>query len=216
MNVQRFTFNPFLTNCFVCESEGEAVLLDPSCSTSEEKDIVERYLVENGLEVRHLLLTHGHIDHIFGCAYFADLFGMSFQIHREDAPLLSRAEEQASMFGVEIDQPPLASSFIENGDTIEFGKVRLEVLHTPGHSPGSVSFYDETSRTVLAGDVLFEGSIGRTDLWRGSLPELMRSIFEKLVPLGPDVRIHPGHGPDTIIGRELRTNPFLTHGFADL
>jgi glyoxylase-like metal-dependent hydrolase (beta-lactamase superfamily II) len=141
---------------------------------------------------------------------------MDFQMHREDAPMLSGAEEQAALFGVEIAKPPPPSSFIEDGDTIEFGNVRLDVLHTPGHSPGSISFYNETSGVVFAGDVLFQGSIGRTDLWRGSLPELMRSIFEKLVPLGEDVRVYPGHGPVTTIGQELHSNPFLTHGFTDL
>jgi glyoxylase-like metal-dependent hydrolase (beta-lactamase superfamily II) len=216
MDVHRFTFNPFQTNCFICESDGEAVLIDPSCATPDEIGVVEEYLGENGIVIRHLLLTHGHIDHIFGCAHFTDHFGLSFQMNREDLPLLSRAEEQASMFGVKIAAPPLPSLFIDEGDAIEFGSARLDVLYTPGHSPGSISFYDEASRTVLAGDVLFQGSIGRTDLWRGSLPELMRSIFETLIPLGDDVRVHPGHGPETTIGRERHSNPFLTHGFAEL
>ena len=119
------------------------------------------------------------------------------------------------MFGVSIEPPPETSSFLADGDVVEFGRVRFQVLHTPGHSPGSICFYDEPSRAVIAGDVLFQGSIGRTDLWRGSLPELMRSIFEKLVPLGDDVQVHPGHGPDTTIGRERESNPFLTSGFGE-
>lgn len=215
MQVQRFTFNPFQTNCFVCSSDGEAVLIDPSCMTSEDFHLVEGYLDENDLTVRHLLLTHGHIDHIFGCAHFSTRFGMSFQMNREDGQLMSNAEDQARMFGVEIDPPPAMSSFLAEGDVVDFGDVRLEVFHTPGHSPGSICFYDEQSRHVISGDVLFQGSIGRTDLWRGSLPELMRSIFEKLMPLGDDVRVHPGHGPDTTIGREKQSNPFLTRGFAE-
>lgn len=216
MNVRRFTFNPFQTNCFICESDGEAVLIDPSCSTAEEMQVVDAYVAENELDVRHLLLTHAHIDHVFGCAHFADFFGMSFQMHREDLPLLARAEEQASLFGVDVDRPPETTLFLADGDVIEFGSDRLEVVYTPGHSPGSISYFHPTSRSIVSGDVLFQGSIGRTDLWRGSLPELMRTIFEKLIPLGDDVRVHPGHGPDTTIGRERRSNPFLTHGFTAL
>lgn len=212
MQVQRFTFNPFQTNCYVCSSGSDAVLIDPSCATTDEFAVLEQYLGERDLTVRHLLLTHAHIDHIFGCAHFAEAFGMGFQMHREDLPLLSGAEEQARMFGVEIDPPPAPSNFLSEEDVIEFGDVSLAVLYTPGHSPGSICFYDEASRAVISGDVLFQGSIGRTDLWRGSLPELMRSIFERLLSLGDEVRVHPGHGPDTMIGRERVSNPFLTRG----
>ncbi len=215
MHVQRFTFNPFQTNCFVCSSEGEAVLIDPSSMTPEELRAVDDYVGDHDLVVQHLLLTHAHIDHIFGCAYFAKRFDMSFQMHREDVPLLANAEEQARMFRVSIDPPPRTSNFLKEGDVVQFGGVSLGVLHTPGHSPGSICFYDEPSRAVISGDVLFQGSIGRTDLWRGSLPELMRSIFEKLMPLGDEVRIYPGHGPETTIGRERTSNPFLTGGFAE-
>lgn len=216
MDVQRFTFNSFQTNCFICASQGEAVLIDPSCMTPDETSIVEAYVDDNRLDIRHLLLTHGHIDHIFGCAHFAERYEMGFQMHREDLPLLTQADEQARMFGVEIDKPPGPSVFLKEGDVVKFGEARLDVLYTPGHSPGSISFYDAESQAVLSGDVLFQGSVGRTDLWRGSMPALMRSIFEKLIPLGDDVRVHPGHGPDTTVGRERNSNPFLTHGFADL
>lgn len=212
MQIQRFTCNPFQTNCYVCHDDGEAVLVDPSCSTENEFKLVERYVEEHDLTMQHLLLTHAHIDHIFGCAHFAERYDMGFTMHRDDLNLLREAEEQAGMFGVRIDSPPEPESFLEEGDEIAFGTVSLLVLHTPGHSPGSVSFYDETSEAVLSGDVLFQGSIGRTDLWRGSLTELMRSIFQKLVSLGDDVRVHPGHGPDTTIGAERRSNPFLTGG----
>lgn len=170
---------------------------------------VERFLQENDLTMRHLLLTHAHIDHVFGCAHFAKRYGMGFKMHRQDRKMLDEANEQARMFGVPIDSPPEAEAFLEEGDVVSFGKSTLDVLHTPGHSPGSISFFDESSKAVLSGDVLFQGSIGRTDLWRGALPELMQSIFQKLVPLGDDVRVHPGHGPDTTIGTERSSNPFL-------
>lgn len=215
MQVQRFTFNPFQTNCYVCSSEGEAVIIDPSCMTPDEIGTVDAYVRDANLKVRHLLLTHAHIDHIFGCAHFAKTIGMDFQVHREELPLLSGAEEQARLFGVAIEPPPTTSRFLTEGVAVEFGGARLDVLHTPGHSPGSICFFDETSRAVISGDVLFQGSIGRTDLWRGSLPDLMRSIFGKLLALGDDVRLHPGHGPDSTIGRERTSNPYLTNGFAE-
>jgi hydroxyacylglutathione hydrolase len=210
MTIQSFTFNPFQTNCYVCHNAGEAVLVDPSSMTAAEHQVVVDYLEHEGLTVRHLLLTHGHIDHIFGCAFFAARFGQAFQVHRDDLPLLRRAEEQGQVFGVAVEPPPEPDRFLQEGDTISFGHTTWEVLHTPGHSPGSVCFYDRAAGAVIAGDVLFQGSIGRTDLWQGSLPQLMASIFQKLVPLGDATAVHPGHGPATTIGRERRANPFLT------
>lgn len=212
MHIQRFTFSPFQTNSFICHDEKEAVVIDASCSTEEECGVVERYVAEHELEVTHLLLTHAHIDHIFGCARLSETFGRGFLMHREEKDLLENAELQGKMFGVAVDHPPEPDGFLTEGDEISVGSARLRVLHTPGHSPGSICFVDDDSKAVVSGDVLFQGSIGRTDLWRGSLPELMTSIFEKLVPLGDDVRVHPGHGPDTTIGVERTSNPFLTSG----
>ena len=209
MQIQGFTCNPFQTNCYVCHDDGEAVLIDPSCSTPEECAQVERYITEQGLTIRRLLLTHGHIDHIFGCAHFARTFGMGFLMHREDRVFIAQAEEQAQLFGEAIETPPEPEGFLNEGNRVPFGNTSLEVLHMPGHSPGSISFYEAASQAVISGDVLFRGSIGRTDLWRGDLPELMRSIFEKLVPLGDTVHVYPGHGPVTTVGEERRTNPFL-------
>ncbi len=212
MTVRTFTFNPFQTNCYVCHDGGDAALIDPSCHTDRERQAVVAYLETHGLTLRHLLLTHAHIDHVFGCAFFAERYGMPWQMHRADALLLRRAQEQALFFGVPLDPPPVPEAFLDEGDTVGLGGAAWEVLHTPGHSPGSLCFYDAANGFVLAGDVLFQGSIGRTDLPGGSLPVLMRSIFQKLVPLGDAVRVYPGHGPATTLGRERRTNPFLTSG----
>lgn len=209
MHIQGFTCNPFQTNCYVCHSEGEGVLIDASCSTPEECAEVERYIAEHGLTIRRLLLTHGHIDHILGCAHFARTFGMGFWMHRDDQAFILQAEEQARVFGTWIEKPPAPEDFLGEGDRVSFGGASLEVLHTPGHSPGSIAFYHADSQAVISGDVLFQGSIGRTDLWRGSLPELMQSIFGKILALGDAVRVYPGHGPDTTAGIERQTNPFL-------
>lgn len=216
MTIRTFTFNPFQTNCYVCHApSGEAALIDPACATAREQQALLDYVAEHGLTVRHLLLTHAHIDHIFGAAPMAEALGLPLQMHRADAPLLAHAVDQGRIFGVEVVPPPEPGGWLDEGDVVRVGDACWEVLHTPGHSPGSVCFFDRAARYVIAGDVLFSGSIGRTDLWEGSLPTLMTSIFQKLLPLGDDVRVYPGHGPSTTIGREAASNPFLT-GYAEL
>lgn len=210
MTVELFTFNSFMTNCYVCHDAGEAVLIDPSCASASEREQVVEYLDAHDLTLRHLLLTHGHIDHIFGCAFFADRYDQSFQMHPADCFMLEQAEAQAQSFGVRIDPPPVPEITLEEGDTVAFGGVTLEVLHTPGHSPGSISFHDPASQQVISGDVLFQGSIGRVQgLPQTSLDQLLDSITDKLLPLGDATDVYPGHGPPTTIGEERRSNPFL-------
>ncbi len=209
MTVKPFVVSPFAENCYVCHDAGEAVLVDPGTATDAERRAVEDYVTRNGLTVRHLLLTHAHLDHIFGCAHFARVFGMRWRLHPDDLPLLDGAELQARAFGVELERPPAPDATLAEGDEIRFGGATWEVLHTPGHSPGSVCFYDRTNGLVIGGDVLFQGSIGRTDLWGGSMPTLLASIREKLFVLPDETTVHPGHGPATTVGQERRTNPFL-------
>ncbi len=211
MTVQSFTFNSFMTNCYVCHDGGEAVLIDPSCATSREQQQVVDYIEDNDLQIRHLLLTHGHIDHIFGCAFFSERYGQRFQMHAADRAFLQQAPQQAQAFGVRIDAPPVPDTFLEEGDTVAFGDVTLDILHTPGHSPGSICFVDAASDQAITGDVLFQDSIGRVQgLPQTSLPQLMESITKTLLPLGDAMTIYPGHGPETTLGRERRQNPFLT------
>lgn len=209
MEIKSFTFNPFSTNCFVCHADGQAVVVDPSCSTDSEIGQVLDYVSENRLRVDRVLLTHAHIDHIFGCKAICETLDVGLWVHRSDAPLLAAAAQQGAMFGVPVDPPPAPAGYLEDGESMNVCGAVWEILHTPGHSPGSVSFFDRDAGFVIAGDVLFHDSIGRTDLWQGSLPTLMRSIFEKLLPLGDAVTVHCGHGPSTTIGRERRRNPFL-------
>lgn len=210
MALKSFTFNPFSTNCFVVDSEGEAAIVDPSCMTEEEIGAVVSYIEASGLAVRHLLLTHGHIDHIFGCNALSEAFGLDWRIHPDDVLLLKNAPVQAKMFGLPLDTPNPPGDALVEGDQVSLGSITFDVVHTPGHSPGSVSFINREEKYVIAGDVLFRGSIGRTDLWQGSLPVLMQSIFQKIVPLGNDFVVYSGHGPETTIGEEVATNPFLT------
>ncbi|NBC84926.1 MAG: MBL fold metallo-hydrolase [Bacteroidetes bacterium] len=210
MKVQSFTYNPFMTNCYVCHDQGEAVIIDPSCAADNEKQEVAKFLEKENLTVVHLLLTHAHIDHIFGCSFFEDRFDDVFKMHDAAVPFIERSVDQATAFGVQIEPPSVPTSFLAEGDTVSFGSVTLDVLHTPGHSPDSICFVDMESQQAITGDVLFQDSIGRTQgLPQTSMPQLMASIRDKVLPLGDDVTIYPGHGPETTIGRERRQNPFL-------
>lgn len=214
MTVKHFTFSLFQTNCYVCHDAGEAVIIDPSCQTAREQQTVIDYIEAQGVVVKHLLLTHAHIDHIFGCADLAGHYGMAWQMHRDDVEFLRRAEAQGQAFGVPLTPPPPPGRFLDAGDTVSFGGASWEVLHTPGHSPGSICFYDAQNSFVVSGDVLFMNSIGRTEgLPRTSLPQLMESIFQTLLPLPDDTTVYPGHGPATTIGRERTANPFLLGAF---
>ena len=192
------------------ESEGEAAIVDPSCMTEMEIGTVVDHVSKNGWAVKHLLLTHGHIDHIFGCNALSEVYGLDWRIHVDDVPLLDNASVQAEMFGLPLETPNSTGAALSEGDQLSVGSVNLDVIHTPGHSPGSVSFVNQEEKYVIAGDVLFRGSIGRTDLWQGSLPVLMQSIFQKIVPLGHDFTVYSGHGPETTVGDEIASNPFLT------
>ncbi|MBT8400639.1 MAG: MBL fold metallo-hydrolase [Rhodothermia bacterium] len=213
MQIKSFTFNPFQTNCYVLSDSAEAVIVDPSASSDAEMRVIREYIDTAGLTVKHVLLTHAHIDHIFGVADACSYFDVGYLMHRSDLLLMQGAAEQGRLFGVEIDQPGEPAGFLDEDSTIAVGGEQLTILHTPGHSPGSITFVADGGEVAVAGDVLFAGSIGRTDLWQGSLPVLMRSIFDKLVPLGEQTRVLPGHGPATTVGVELQSNPFLTGSY---
>jgi glyoxylase-like metal-dependent hydrolase (beta-lactamase superfamily II) len=210
MTVHSFTGNPFQTNGYVCHDDGEAIVVDPTCATASERQAWADYLDAHDLSVVHLLLTHAHVDHIFGCHFFEEREGDTFKAHEACVPFIERAAEQAKAFQVEVEPPTVPTTFLDAGDTVSFGSVTLDVLHTPGHSPDSICFVDADSRQALTGDVLFQGSIGRTQgLPQTSQSQLMRSITDTLLPLGDDMTIYPGHGPATTIGDERRSNPFL-------
>ena len=215
LTVQSFTVSPFAENCYVVHDAGEAALIDPGTATEAERRLVLDYLEAHGLRVRHLLLTHAHIDHVFGCAFFGERFGADadhggWQLHRADLPLLEHAAVQAELFGVRITPPPAPTHLLEAGETIPLGGGAFTVRHAPGHAPGHVVFVSEADGFVIGGDVLFAGSIGRTDLWEGSYPLHLQSIREQLLTLPDETVVYPGHGPATTVGQERRTNPFLT------
>jgi len=192
---------PFFENCFVIRDGGEALIIDPGEATPELKASVEGY------RVRMVFNTHCHIDHSGGNAEMVKHTGAPLVCHEADLPLLRGLEQQGMMFGVPVTPSPDPERFVVEGDTVEVGGVKLHVLHTPGHAPGHVVLVGEGF--VIGGDVLFAGSIGRTDLPGGSYEQLMESIKTKLLPLPDDTVVYCGHGPTTTIGRERATNPFL-------
>ena len=209
MRITRFTFNPFDENTWVLDNGREALLVDPGCSDADEQRELEYWLATNRLTPIRLLLTHAHLDHVLGCAWMHRRFGLLPELHRADLPLLELAERQGLIYGIPCEPPPAPTKFLAPGDTITLGNERLEVLFVPGHAPGHIAFWHPEQRFVISGDVLFQRSIGRTDLPGGDMDTLIASIRTELFPLGDDVKVHCGHGPDTTIGEERRLNPFL-------
>jgi glyoxylase-like metal-dependent hydrolase (beta-lactamase superfamily II) len=214
MHTATAAVGPFFKNGFVvsCEETREGVLIDPG----DEVDALIREARAGGVQVKAILLTHAHVDHISGVARAKAAFDVPVWLHRDDLFLYDAAVEQGMMFGLRVERQPPVDRFYEPGSTFAFGRYVAEPRHTPGHCPGGVCLAigraDEASRELFVGDTLFAGSIGRTDLPGGDHATLLRSIRDVLFAF-PDVAVvHPGHGPDTTIGAEKRTNPFLGSG----
>jgi len=210
IEIQQFTFNPFQENTYLLiNGKRECIIIDPGCYFEEERKELLLYIEKEGLKVTRLLNTHCHLDHIFGNKLVAATYGVGLEIHRADEIVLVRSPEVGAMYNVRFEPSPMPSAYLEEGDKLSFGGVELEVIFTPGHSPGSVSFYCAAEKFLIGGDVLFYQSIGRTDLPGGNHATLLASIREKLFVLPDDVKVLPGHGPATTIGFEKKHNPFL-------
>ncbi|MFK8164436.1 MAG: MBL fold metallo-hydrolase [Lewinella sp.] len=211
--VLSLTFNPVSENTYlVFDNETrETIIFDPGClSPTEEQELVET-IEARQLKPVKLINTHCHFDHIFGNAFIKDKYGLELGLHELEAPILEMAPVVVNMYGMPPMTPsPPADYFINEGDTIVLGDTSFEVLFCPGHSPGSICFYNKAEGYVIAGDVLFDGSIGRTDLPGGDHQTLIGSILTKLMPLPDETKVYPGHGGPTTIGKERTSNPFLT------
>ncbi len=210
ITIKTFIFNPFQENTYLLYDEsGEAVIIDPGCYAKSEEEQLSKYLEENNLKLKHLLNTHSHIDHILGNRFISEKYKLQVESHQEDEFLIERAKEQAVLFGMQIEAPPTVGKYIDENNAIKFGNSELKIIHAPGHSPGSLVFYNTEQRFMIVGDVLFNQSIGRTDLPGGNLDTLLESIFTKLFPLGDDMKVYSGHGTTTTIGQERISNPFF-------
>ncbi len=208
-NVARFTFNPFQENTYVVSHGKEAILIDPGCSNGGEEHELERYFEENALDPVRLVLTHAHVDHVMGLGWAERRYGLHAELHRESVPVLNAAPRSAELFGVHCDPAPAPKGYLKEGDIVALGNARMVVLDVPGHAPGHIVLHCREQGFVIAGDVLFMNSIGRTDLPGGDLQLLLTGIREKLLTMPDDTRVYCGHGPDTTIGNERRSNPFL-------
>lgn len=206
MLIQPMVVGPIQANCFIlgCETTGEAVVIDPG----DEAGRILSGLQKKNLQLKYIINTHGHFDHVGGNKALKDKTGAPILIHRDEAPMLAHLKESAAVWGMHIDNSPPPDRLLVDGDQVTFGEITLEVIHTPGHSPGGIALY--TPKDLFVGDTLFAGSIGRTDFPGGDYDTLIASVRNRLFILDDDVRVFPGHGPDTTIGTERKYNPFFT------
>ena len=214
MKVTIIPVTPFQQNCslLVCEQTNMAAVVDPGGDLERILDAVQA----QGVELEKILLTHGHIDHCGGTAQLAQELGLPIEgPHLDDRFLIDDLPQQGLRFGLPQLRGFTPARWLAGGDTVRFGSVELQVRHCPGHTPGHVIFFSPEFRLALVGDVLFAGSIGRTDLPRGDHATLIRSIREQLWPLGPDVTFIPGHGPSSTFGEERESNPFVADRILD-
>ncbi len=211
--IKQFAFNPFQVNTYVLsDSSGECAIIDPGMHDGGEQLQLTEYIRQQGLTPVLLLNTHTHIDHIAGNDFVQKTYGLPLTAHPEAAVFLDHAPAQASVYGLKLENVVTIEKFVEDGDIITFGNTRLEVFYTPGHADGSVCFYCAQSNFVITGDVLFNQSIGRTDLPTGDFDLLQESIWKKLFTLPETTLVYPGHGPHTTIGAEKSDNPFVGIG----
>ena len=210
MKIKPFVFNDFAVNSFVIYDESkECIIVDPGCVPGTQEKELEEFISNNNLKPVKLVNTHCHVDHVAGNGFVVDTYNIPVYAHKDDNENLTNATRAGELYGMKINTPPKVSHYLEADDILEFGHSKLNVLHLPGHSKGSIALYAKDERFVVVGDVLFNGSVGRTDLNGGSLDELMSSIKDQLFKLDDDVVVYSGHGPETTIGNEVRSNPFL-------
>jgi len=212
MIIESQAVGAFMKNGFIvgCEATSEAVLIDPG----DEIPGLLAFAGRRSLSIRCILLTHAHVDHVTGVAAAKRALNVPIYLHRDDLFLYERAVESGAMFGLSVEPPPPVDEYYAPDQVITFGTYEVRPHHTPGHCPGGVCLQigkqGQPGKELFVGDTLFAGSIGRTDLPGGNYDTLIRSIRTVLFAFGDDAVVHPGHGPDTTIGRERRTNPFLT------
>ncbi len=210
MEIKKFVFSPFMENTYVISNEKkECLIIDPGCYDANEQQTLENYITENGLIPTLLLNTHCHLDHVFGNAFVIEKYKVPFAMHRLDLPTLAMGERSAMMYGLNLTPSPEPTQFLEEGHVVELGEIKLKVIFVPGHAPGHIVFYNKDEGYVVNGDVLFQESIGRTDLPGGDHATLLKNIKEKMYKLPDETLVYCGHGEETTIGHEKKYNPFV-------
>lgn len=207
MILEGITVGPFQENCYIIgdEASGEGALIDPG----DEATRIALAVEQTQLEIGSILLTHSHIDHVGAVAELAEEYSCPVLLHAEAEEMLRALPQQAAMMGTKFGKVPAIDRYIGAGETLEIGALRLRSLYTPGHAPGHLAFYVESERLVISGDAIFAGNVGRVDLPGGSMEVLMKSIREEILTLPDETRLYPGHGPETTVGEERASNPFL-------
>ena len=211
MEIYKFVFSPIDVNTYiVADQSSDCAIIDCGCYDKEEFDELDRFIKSKRLNPVLLLNTHCHLDHVFGNKFVLAKYNLKTNSSELDEINRNNSVQHAMLFGLSMDRPPEAGRFLTENDTLKFGSTEFKVLHVPGHSPGSLSFYSEKGNCVFTGDALFAGSIGRTDLPGGNYETLIENIKNKLFVLPPQTVVYPGHGSETTIEREMTSNPFFT------
>lgn len=208
--IQTFVFNFASENTYVLFNENKnAWLIDPGNMNEQETQAISNFITENNLKIEKILLTHAHIDHVLGLQWAFDTFKVPVTMHQEDQEVLDMLQASGARFGFQIPAVKIDTEYINEGDELDFDGEKFKIYHVPGHSPGSVVYHNETQKFMISGDVLFEGSIGRTDLYKGNYDQLIEGIKTKLFVLNEETQVFSGHGNPTTIGFEKQYNPFL-------
>jgi len=211
LTIKTFQFNDFGVNTYVLANDNnECVIIDPGCYSKAEQTSFDDFLETSKYKVEKLIITHCHIDHILGIAHLEDKFGVGAWIHPAGKEFLRASIGYASVFGFEVERIITPAGFINEGEQISLGSDKLDILYTPGHAEGSICFVNHSQKMVFTGDVLFNNSIGRSDMPTGDFDLLISSITNKLMMLSNDYTVYPGHGPMTTIGYERKNNPFIS------
>jgi len=210
LRLYSFTFGPFQENTYLLANENnDAIIIDPGMYFEQERSQLKAFIAKEQLQPKQLILTHAHIDHIFGLKWVNDQYGLEPYMHANEQAILDNAKNTGLKYGLAIDTYEGKVHFLTEEDTVKLGEDRLEILLVPGHSPGSITFYNPAQDFLIAGDTLFHESIGRTDLPFGNHEQLVSHIKTKLFALPDQTKVYPGHGPHTTVVHEKSTNPFL-------
>lgn len=210
IQIKTFTCNPYQENTYLLyDEEGNCAIIDPGMYGSEEETMVSSYIDENKLTPVLLLNTHCHIDHVLGNKYVSDTYGLMPQFHEGELPVLIEVQNYAPQMGIRYEVSPIGETFLQDSGEINLGKHTLKIIFAPGHSPAHVCFYNSEQNFLIGGDVLFQRSVGRTDLPGGNHQQLMESIQKNIYTLPEETIVYPGHGPETTVGFEKKNNPFI-------